>query len=141
MWQRRYDSGKRGRLMKQFGLAVVFGLCMTALTLAQSAAPNLIGEWDLTTSSPVGESTNIVEFKKDGDTLKAFAKSPRGERPYDSMHLDGTTLTFVITVDYEGQPMVITYTGTIVDKSINGSADFGGLAMGSFSANRKEPAK
>jgi hypothetical protein len=37
--------------------------------------------------------------------------------------------------------MIITYFGTITEKSINGSADFGGLAEGTFSATRKEPAK
>jgi hypothetical protein len=47
----------------------------------------------------------------------------------------------VLTIDYQGQPMVITYSGTISEKSINGSADFGGLALGNFSAVRKEAAK
>jgi len=89
----------------------------------------------------VGESTNTVEFKKDGDTLKAIAKSPQGERPYDSVQLDGAKLTLVLTIDFQGQPMVITYQGTVEEKEINGAADFGGLAMGSFSAKRKDAAQ
>ncbi len=55
--------------------------------------------------------------------------------------VDGDKITLVLTIDYQGQPMVITYSGTISDKSINGSADFGGLALGSFSATRKDAAK
>ena len=130
--------------MTRFGLAALFVLCMASLTFAQDKpVVDIIGEWDLTTNSPVGETTNTVEFRKDDDALKAFAKGAQGERPYDSVLVEGNKLTLVLTIDYQGQPMTITYSGTITDKSINGSADFGGLALGSFSATKKdaEPAK
>lgn len=126
--------------MKRLGLTWLILLVLAALPMAQ-AAPDVLGEWDLTTLSPVGESTNTVEFRKDGETLKAFAKGPQGDRAYDSVQLEGDKLTLVLTIDYQGQPMVISYMGTVVDKVINGSADFGGMAMGSFSASRKEAAK
>ena len=130
--------------MKRFGLTVLALVLLVASPFAQTAAtPDYLGEWDITTLSPVGESTNTVEFRKDGETLKAIAKSPQGERPYDSVAVDGNKVTLVLTIDFQGQPMVITYLGTIADTSIDGSADFGGLAQGSFSAKRKaaEPAK
>ena len=128
--------------MNRFGITVALSLLLGALPFAQAAAPvDVLGEWELTTSSPVGESTNTVEFRKAGETVKAFAKGPQGEREYDSTALEGDKLTLVLTINYEGQPMVITYVGTVRDTSINGSADFGGLAMGSFAAVRKDPAK
>ncbi|HUR32648.1 MAG TPA: hypothetical protein VM032_02565 [Vicinamibacterales bacterium] len=123
--------------MKRIGMSVLFAVLLAAMPLAQAAATDVTGEWDLTTLSPVGESTNTVEFKKDGEAWKAIAKSPQGERPYDSVAVDGDKVTLVLTIDFQGQPMTITYLGTVADKSINGSADFGGLAMGSFSATRK----
>jgi hypothetical protein len=130
--------------MKQLGMTFLLFVLLVVTPFAQGAAPtDVIGEWDFTTVSPVGENTNTVEFRKDGEAVKAFAKGPQGERPYDSTLVDGTKLTLVLTIDFQGQPMTITYSGTIADKSINGSADFGGLAMGTFSATRKvaEPAK
>jgi hypothetical protein len=129
--------------MKRFGLSIFLFVLLGAMPFAQAAAPpaDVLGEWEMTTVSPVGESTNTVEFRKDGETLKAFAKGPQGERPYDSLLVDGDKITLVLTIDYQGQPMTITYAGTVADKSINGSADFGGLAMGNFSATRKEAAK
>jgi hypothetical protein len=128
--------------MKRIATTVVLFLMLGALPFAQAApAPDVIGEWDLTTNSPVGETTNTVEFRKDGDAIKAFAKGAQGERPYDSLLIDGDKITLVLTIDYQGSPMTITYSGTIADKSINGSADFGGLALGNFSATRKEAAK
>jgi len=125
--------------MKLTGLAFVLSLLLMALPSAQSAAaPDVIGEWEMTTLSPVGESTNTVEFRKSPEGIKAFAKGQQGERPYDSTKVEGNKVQLVLTIDYEGQPMVITYEGTLTDNAINGSADFGGLAIGSFSATRKE---
>ena len=130
--------------MKRLLMTLLAVVLLAGGAFAQdAAAPDVLGEWDLTTNSPVGETTNTVEFRKDNDALKAFAKGEQGERPYDSVLVEGNKLTLVLTIDYQGQPMTITYSGTITDKSINGSADFGGLALGSFSATKKdaEPAK
>lgn len=121
--------------MKKVLLTVVLFVCTVAPSFAQ--APSVIGEWEMTTVSPVGENTNTVEFKKDGEAIKAFAKSPQGERPYDSTAVDGDKVTLVMTIDFQGQPMVITYSGTVSGTDINGAADFGGLAQGSFSAKKK----
>ena len=121
--------------------ALALLLCVASPFAQAPTAPDVLGEWDLTTISPVGENTNTVEFKKDGEAIKAVAKSPQGERPYDSTAVEGNKVTLVLTIDFQGQPMTITYMGTVSDKSIDGSADFGGLAMGSFSAKRKEAAK
>ena len=127
--------------MKKVLLTVFLFVCSAALSFAQ--APDVVGEWELTTVSPVGENTNTVEFKKDGDAIKAFAKGPQGERAYDSTAVEGDKVTLVMTIDFQGQPMTITYSGTVTGTDINGAADFGGLAMGSFSAKKKaaEPAK
>lgn len=125
--------------MKRLGLTWLFLLLLAALPMAQ--APTVLGEWDLTTVSPVGENTNTVEFRKEGDAIKAFAKGNGGERAYDSTQVDGDKVTLVMTVDFQGQPMVITYQGTLSESSINGAADFGGMAQGTFSATRKQAAK
>ena len=125
--------------MKRVGFALMFVALCLALPRAQATA-DIAGQWDITTLSPVGESTNTVEFRKDGDAMKAFAKGEQGERPYDSMQLEGNKLTLVITIEYSGSPMTITYFGTVSEKTMEGSADFGGLATGTFSAKRKEAA-
>lgn len=128
--------------MKRFGMTAILSVLLAAMPFAQAApAPEVFGEWEMTTISPVGENTNTVEFKKDGDTVKAVAKSPQGERPYDSTAVDGNKVTLVLTIDFQGQPMTITYMGTLAEDQINGSADFGGLAQGTFSAKKKDAAK
>jgi hypothetical protein len=124
--------------MKQMWAALVVVVALTACPIAQSQTTvDIVGNWDITTVSPLGESTNAMVISKEGDDLKAMAKSPQGERPYDKIELAGSTVTLVLTIDYQGSPMIITYTGAVDGKNMSGDADFGGLAQGTWSAVRK----
>ena len=97
-----------------------------------------IGSWDFTTLSPEGEFKSILVIREEDGKLKAFAKSPQGERPYDSIAVDGAKVTMVLTIPYNGSPMVITYNGKIDAAKMEGEADFGGLATGSWSATAQK---
>lgn len=101
---------------------------------AQKAA---LGEWDITTISPEGEFKSVMEVREEAGKLIAVGKSPQGERKYDSVAVEGSDITMVITVDYNGMPLVITYTGKIDGAKIEGQTDYGGMATGTFSAVRK----
>ena len=43
----------------------------------------------------------------------------------------------MITINYNGTPLTITYRGQIDGKEMSGDADFGGMATGSWSASKK----
>lgn len=121
--------------MKQYCAALVVLVTLSAGPIAaEQNAPDIVGAWAMTTSSPQGENTNTMVVTKDGDTLKAVAKSERGERPYDSISVTGNSVTLVMTIDFSGSPMVITYSGKLEGAGMKGDADFGGLAQGSWSA-------
>ncbi len=111
-----------------------------ALVLAASAAQAqnaAVGTWDLTTISPEGTFNSVMEVRQEGDKLIAVGKSPQGERAYDSVAVEGSKITLVITISYNGSPMTITYAGKIDGAKIEGEADYGGLATGTFSAAKK----
>jgi hypothetical protein len=108
-------------------------LLLPALASAQNKA---LGAWDFTTVSPEGTFTSLLEIREEAGKLVAVGKSDRGERPYDSIEVDGSRITLVITISYNAAPMTITYRGQISDSSMSGDADFGGLATGSWSAAR-----
>ena len=116
-------------------LATLAFLVFTSSVHAQNPA---VGSWDFTTLSPEGETKSTLVIREEDGKLKAFAKSERGERPYDSIAVDGTKITMVLTIAYNGSPMVITYNGKIDAAKMEGEADFGGLATGSWSANRND---
>ena len=118
----------------RIAVAAVVILISATTAHAQQAA---LGTWDLTTISPEGEFKSVMEVRQEGDKLVAVGKSPQGERKYDSIAVEASNITLVITIDYQGSPMVITYTGKIDGAKIEGSADYGGLATGTFSAAKK----
>jgi len=121
--------------MKQIYAAVLVLLTVSAGAAARAqSTPDIVGAWALTTQSPQGENTNTMVVTREGDTLKAVARSDRGERPYDSISLSGDSVTIVMTISFSGAPMTITYTGKVSGTSMTGDADFGGMAQGSWSA-------
>ena len=107
------------------------------LASAASAQQAALGTWDVTTVSPEGEFKSLMEVREEAGKLIAVGKSPQGERKYDSLAIEGRNITMVITVDYNGSPMVITYTGKIDGAKIEGETDYGGLATGTFTAAKK----
>jgi len=111
-----------------------------ALVLVASslqAQNTALGTWDLTTVSPEGEFKSVLEVREEAGKLIAVGKSPQGERKYDSVAVDGSNITMVVTVDYNGSPLVITYTGKVDGAKIAGQTDYGGMATGTFTAARK----
>jgi len=121
--------------------AVRVALAAVALIVSASALHGqqaAIGSWDFTTISPEGENKSTLVIREVDGQLKAFGKSPQGERPYDSVALDGNKITLVITISYNGSPMVITYNDKIDAAKMEGEADFGGLATGTWSATAQK---
>ena len=118
---------------------VVLATFVLALFASAVHAQNpAIGAWDLTTISPEGEFKSMLVVREEDGKLKAFGMSPKGERPYDSANVEGSKITLVVTISYNGTPMVITYSGTIDKTKMGGEADYGGLATGTWSATAQK---
>ncbi len=115
--------------------AVVIGASVLAMFITTVSAQNsAVGTWDLTVTSPISETRSTLIISEDGGAFKAVAKGGQGERAYDKIEVAGSKITMVITISYEGSPMVITYTGNVDAGKMGGEADFGGLATGTWSA-------
>lgn len=114
-------------------LGTTLVLLITALSAAAQGA-NVAGSWDITIESPQGKRDSVLVIKQEGGKLTGAMKSPRGERPLDSVKVDGNDITFVMTANVQGQDMVFTYKGKVEKDSMKGDADFGGFATGSWSA-------
>lgn len=79
--------------MKRLMLAAAFLLLFGRVNAAQNADTDFVGTWQMTTNSPEGTNTNTMIIARDGDKLKATAKSARGERPYDSIAVNGSKIS------------------------------------------------
>ena len=113
-----------------------FSLCVAALMAAsvRAQAPSPVGSWDITVESPRGPSKSLLVIKQDGDKLAGTIKGQRGERPLSSVTVKGDEITFALTVNAQGQELVITYKGKVAKDAMSGEADFGGMASGAWSA-------
>lgn len=121
-----------GRVLIATSFAVIL---FASSAFAQKGA---VGTWDLTTISPEGEFKSTLVVREEAGKLVAVGKSAQGERPYDSIAVDGSKITMVITISYNGSPMIITYSGKIDGAKMEGEADYGGLATGTWSATAQK---
>lgn len=117
---------------------VLTSLAVLVFVNAAYAQKPGLGTWNLTTVSPLSETKSVLEIREEGGKIVAVGKGAQGERKYDSVAIEGTSVTLVITISYEGNPMVITYTGKIDGANMAGEADFGGLATGTWSATAQK---
>jgi len=118
---------------------------MAALFVAPLAAlADVSGTWTATFDTQVGQQTYTFEFEVDGMTLTGTAQSAVGGAENAAVELtegkvDGDMITFVENLTYQGMPLVITYTGTIVsDDEIQFTRDVAGIAMEELVATRAE---
>ena len=124
--------------MLNAGRALIATCAVIVAASSAFAQKGAVGTWDLTTISPEGEFKSTLVIREDGGKLAAAGKSAQGERPYDSVAVEGSQITMVITISHNGSPMVITYTGKIDGAKMEGDADYGGLATGTWSATAQK---
>ena len=109
-------------------------LLMPLLALA-----DVSGTWTAAFDTQIGEQSYTYEFAVDGMKLTGMAKSANGEVKIADGKVDGNTISFVENMSYQGMPLVITYTGTIVsDDEIRFKRDVSGIATEELVARRQK---
>jgi hypothetical protein len=111
-------------------------LCATTV-VAQSA--NAAGTWDATLTSPQGTSNVQLILKQDGEKLSGVIKRQRGDTPVEGT-TNGKDIKLKYAIKFQDNDMLIILTGVLDGAAIKGSADYGGLAEGEFSAKRASDA-
>src|SRR3954469_25864615 len=123
------------RVMKRILSFSLITILLTAAAFARTLQnASVTGSWDITIESPQGKRNSVLIIKQEGDKLTGMMKSPRGERPLDSVTVKGNEITFVMTAPVQGQDLVMTYKGKVDKGAMSGDADFGGFATGTWSA-------
>lgn len=119
--------------MKRAVLALGVSLLVAVPAFAQT---NVAGDWEVTLIAPTGQNTFTAVLKQDGTKIQGTLKGPQGELPFQEGTLTGDELKFAFTVNFQGNPLPITLTGKVKGDTIDGKADFGGMAEGDWSAKR-----
>lgn len=122
--------------MKALGVvmaAVAFLISAPAHGAAQS---DLSGTWDLTVMIDQGDQVLTINLVQDGQNLTATGDAGEFGRIEMTGTIEGTNVRFAWELDLQGTPLDIVFTGTITDGVMSGTADFGGMAQGNWTAKR-----
>ena len=124
-------------LLTAAGIATAAVAFVPAAAVAAAPSADISGTWTTSFDSQVGQQTYTYEFKLEGETLTGHAESNLGEGDLKGS-VDGDKVTFVENLDYQGQPLAITYTGQIVSgDEIKFKRDVAGQGGEEFTATRQ----
>ena len=109
--------------MKFLAIAVVF----LFLTIPVFAA-DVDGKWSGSLAGPQGEIQIGFTFKADGAALSGSMVGPDGtEIAFKDGKIDGSNISFSVTIDFGGMPFVLAYTGVVAPDEIKLTGDFAGM--------------
>ena len=106
-----------------------FALLVLLILLASPArAADVDGRWSGAVVTPNGDVTVAFEFKSDGAALTGSTTGPDGSiLPIKDGKIDGTRISFVVTLDFGGMTFDLAYTGEVSPAEIKMTADFAGM--------------
>jgi len=106
-------------------LSIAVGMLM--LSSAVFAA-DVDGKWTGTMSTPNGDVPVGFTFKADGATLNGSTMGPDGaEVKIAEGKVDGDNISFSITFDFGGMPIVLKYKGAVAKDQIKFMIDIMGM--------------
>ena len=78
---------------------------------------SIVGKWNITVSTPMGEQTSTLTLNDDGTGTTA---SQLGSSEFTDAKVDGDSVTFSVKIDAGGQEMVLNASATAEGDSITG---------------------
>jgi hypothetical protein len=100
-------------------------------------AADLSGTWKAAFDTQIGKQEYTYTFKVEGTKLTGKAKSSNGESDLVDGKVEGDKVSFVENLNYQGNEVKITYTGTVVSADeIKFSRDVSGFAQEELVAKR-----
>jgi hypothetical protein len=109
------------------------------VTAVATQSPNSTGTWDATLTSPQGTFHIQLILKQDGEKVSGVVKGQGGELPVAGT-VTGKEIKLNYTTKFQDNDLPITLTGTLDGSAIKGSADYGSIAQGDFTAQRASEA-
>jgi hypothetical protein len=113
---------------------ILFCLLATLLASSQEAKYDvLLGEWDVQTED--GQFMFVFTFSMEENTLVGMMEGPTGEVEMEDISFEDNELMFTVTVDAGGQVLVVDFSATIEEDSLEG---FLSMEMGEMNFSGKK---
>ena len=115
-------------------------LSLWSFAVLAAGAPDISGTWTASFDTQVGKQEYTYTFVVKGSEVTGRTKSANGDTPITEGKVEGNKVSFVENLTYQGMPLRVVYTGTIVSaEQIDFTRDVGGVATEMLTAKRKLP--
>jgi hypothetical protein len=126
------------RTLALASITMLVAACSTAPTTApEPKAPDLSGNWVLTTESQMGAQDSDMVVKQTGNAIAGTLTSQMGSVDYTGT-VEGDNVAFNFMFNAQGTDLKIDYTGVVDGDTMKGKAVFGSFGEGTFTAKRKQ---
>jgi len=116
---------------------VILAFALLPLAVLASDASDISGIWTASIDTQIGKQDYTYTFVVKGSQLTGRAKSSNGDTEITEGKVDGSKVSFIENLDYQGMPLRIVYTGSVTSSEIiDFTRDVGGQAMEKFTAKR-----
>ena len=113
---------------------ILLCLSLTFPAIAQETGyEELLGEWDVQTED--GQFMFVFTFSMEDDTLAGMFEGPTGEVDMEAISFEDNELMFTVTVDAGGQIVVVDFSATLEEDSLEG---FLSMEMGEMNISGKK---
>lgn len=134
-WATMNSTIEKENAVNKLRNTVVLTILAAGLALTTWAA-ELTGQWTATFNTQIGEQHYTYTFKVDGEKLTGTAKNDRGTTDITNGTIKGDQISFDESLDFNGQTILIKYTGTVSGDAIKLHRKVGDFADEDLVANR-----
>jgi len=127
--------------MKNIIVTLFSLICVSA---ALAADVNITGVWKVDSDTVGNVSTALIPFKQEGTKLTGTMKSPEDKEQTITGKVEGKKITWSYAAEWQGNPLTITYVGTLDDTgtSMKGTSEVLPMGVeGSFVATKQDGAQ
>jgi hypothetical protein len=105
-------------------------VAVVLLTAVPAFAADVDGKWTGTIDTPMGPAMVAFTFKVSGTSLTGTTTTPDGgEIAIADGKIDGDKISFNVSLDFGGMPLMISYAGVVSGSQIKLSADVVGMTF------------
>jgi hypothetical protein len=116
---------------------VILAIALLPISAIAADVPNISGVWTASFDTQIGKQDYTYTFSVKGSQLTGRAKSANGDTEITEGKIEGSKVSFVENLSFQGMPLRIAYTGTVVSSDqIDFTRDVAGVAMEKLTAKR-----
>lgn len=121
------------RLITLAAFLFLFHMAYSSLWSSQADSINVSGKWDVTVQSPEGTATPTITLAQNGEKITGTYMGKMGKAGLEGT-LKGKDIKFVVVLKFQGQPINVTYSGTVEGDAMKGTVRFSSGGSGTWSA-------